>query len=92
METWLVCFDISDDRIRNRVGKHLLGHGDRVQKSVFEIAVKNRNQLDKIQQELDTFVEDERNIRFYRLCADCRTASETLDGEPIAHFPAVIIG
>ena len=39
MEVYVACFDISDDRQRTRVGKVLLRHGDRVQKSVFEIAV-----------------------------------------------------
>jgi CRISPR-associated protein Cas2 len=91
MEIWLICFDISDDRIRNRVGKLLLGYGQRVQRSVFEIAVNNRAQLDQIRHELDGMVEDERDLRFYRLCADCRGVSQTLDGEPVAHFPAVII-
>ncbi len=91
METYVVCFDISDDRIRNRAGKHLLQYGDRVQKSVFEIAVRDRKELDKIQEVLLELAEEDANIRFYRLCAGCRAASKTLEGEEVAHFPAVII-
>ncbi len=91
MAVYLVCFDISDDSIRNRVGKYLLGYGDRVQKSVFEISVRNQRELDGLQAHLIHLVGDETNIRFYRVCANCRQASATLDGEPVAHFPAVMI-
>ncbi len=39
MHVYLVCFDISDDRARHKVGKLLLHYGSRVQESVFEIMV-----------------------------------------------------
>jgi len=91
MEVYLVCFDISDDRIRNRIGKRLLRHGERVQKSVFEISVKNTSELEEIRRALREIADEEQNIRFYRLCASCRGASGTLDGDRVAHFPAVVI-
>jgi CRISPR-associated protein Cas2 len=91
MEVYVACFDISDDGLRTRVGKVLLRYGDRVQKSVFEIAVRDRRELDGIRQELvDMFREDD-NIRFYRLCAACRGVSSTLAGDAVASFPAVVI-
>ena len=40
MHIYLACFDISDDKNRDRAGKELLTYGDRVQKSVFEIAIR----------------------------------------------------
>ncbi len=91
METYAVCFDITDDRIRRQAGKQLLCYGERVQKSVFEIAVKDRNQLDKIRKMLLDMLEEGDSLRFYRLCAACREASSTADGEKVAYFPAVIV-
>ncbi len=91
MEVYVVCFDISDDRIRDRVGKRLLRYGERVQKSVFEVSVKGTGELDEMRRELREIAEDDDNIRFYRLCATCRSASSALDGGRIAHFPAVIV-
>ncbi|MCG6860685.1 MAG: CRISPR-associated endonuclease Cas2 [Chromatiaceae bacterium] len=91
MEVYVACFDISDDGLRARVGKVLLRYGDRVQKSVFEIAVRDHGELETIRQELVEIVADDDNIRFYRLCGTCRSASSTLDGQKVAHFPAVLI-
>lgn len=91
MEAYVACFDISDDRLRNRVGNVLLEYGDRVQKSVFEIAVKSPSEFDEIRIRLIDIVGEDDNIRFYRLCAACRGASATLAGDPITQFPAVVI-
>jgi CRISPR-associated protein Cas2 len=91
MEVYVACFDISDDGLRTRVGKLLLRHGDRVQKSVFEISVLDRSELEGIRRELMEIVGDDDNIRFYRLCGACRGASSTLEGGEVAGFPAVLI-
>ena len=91
MEVYVACFDISDDGQRTRVGKLLLRHGDRVQKSVFEIAVRDRAELDTIRRELMDIADEDDNIRFYRLCRACRGASSTVDGGEVASFPAVLI-
>ncbi|MDQ7012135.1 MAG: CRISPR-associated endonuclease Cas2 [Mariprofundaceae bacterium] len=88
---YLVCFDITDDRIRNRVGKVLLRHGQRVQESVFEIALKNPRGMEKLREKLAGLLEEENELRFYRLCLDCRKASKRIDGMPLAAFPAVVI-
>jgi CRISPR-associated protein Cas2 len=91
MPHYAVCFDISDDRARDRVGKRLLQCGDRVQRSVFEVRVKSVQELETLRRELRAELEPDDNIRFYRLCLDCRKASQDGDGHPIATFPAVVI-
>ncbi len=91
MEVWLVCFDISDNQVRTRIGKCLLRYGERIQESVFEISVRRRQDLEQVKQQLRDIQGEETNIRFYRLCASCRSASSTLAGEPVASFPGVII-
>jgi len=37
---YLVCYDIPDDRRRNRIAKKLESYGDRIQYSVFVVDVK----------------------------------------------------
>jgi len=88
---YLVCFDIADDKVRLRAGKLLLRHGQRVQESVFEIALSSLLELDRLKDKLSALLEDENELRFYRLCLDCRKASKRIDGMPLAAFPAVVI-
>jgi len=88
---YLVCFDISDHRVRLRVGKLLLRHGQRVQESVFEIALASAHEMQALKKRLTSILEEENEVRFYRLCLDCRKASKRIDGMPLAAFPAVVI-
>jgi len=91
MQYYLVCFDISDDRARDRVGKVLLRYGCRVQESVFEIMVNGAEPLKKIRRQIEALLDHETEVRFYRLCLDCRKTSFRLDDVPLATFPAVFI-
>ena len=91
MNVYLVCFDITDDRIRDKVGKALLEYGDRVQKSVFEIVLRRPEELQGIRDRLRPLLEDGDDLRFYRLCAECRQVSTDIRGEPLAHKPAVVL-
>lgn len=107
MRVFLVCFDISDDRLRRRVAKVLLEYGDRVQKSVFEVVIQSAETyqalLDDLQQliavtDVDEEEDDDEdvNIRFYRLCKTCQSHSHSIDEEQIdfaevAYFPASVV-
>ncbi len=92
MRTWyLVCFDISDDRVRMRLGRLLLRHGYRVQESVFEIAVSSPDQLRRLRERVTKLLDGETEVRFYRLCRDCRRASSRVDGQPVAGLPSTVI-
>ncbi len=91
MHISLVCFDITDDRIRDQVGKALLEYGDRVQKSVFEIVLRRPEELQDIRDRLRPLLEDGDDLRFYRLCAECRQDSTDIRGERLAQFPAVML-
>ena len=91
MKTYLVCFDITEDKNRNKVGNILLAYGDRVQFSVFEIAVNKPSELVALKKRLEPLVEPGDDLRFYYLTAETRKQSQTLDGAPVADFPSVII-
>ena len=91
MHIYLVCFDITDNKIRDKVGKALLEYGDRVQKSVFEIVLRRPEELQDIRDRLRPLLEDGDDLRFYRLCAECRQVSTDIRGERLAQFPAVML-
>lgn len=91
MHIYLACFDISDDANRERAGKTLLAHGERVQKSVFEIALRRPQDLQALRDALLPLLGEGDDLRFYRLCADCRSQSFDIHGGPLACFPAAVV-
>ena len=78
----VVCYDIPDDRRRNRVGKILEGYGARVQKSVFECDIKPEH-LKQLQQKLSNAISTEDTLRYYQLCANCISKIEVVNGPPV---------
>jgi CRISPR-associated protein Cas2 len=91
MKMYLACFDISNDRARDRVARALARYGMRVQWSVFEIRIKTPAVLEALKKELREHVEDGDDIRFYHLCGACRGKSHDLDDAPVARLPAAVI-
>jgi len=92
MHAYLACFDISDDRTRNRVGDLLGQYGTRVQRSVFEISLRTPAELQRLKEELRSLpFEDDDDIRFYMLCRNCRSASHTLEDGRVALYPSAVI-
>ncbi len=68
----VICFDISDDRIRYRVVKALKGVGYRVQKSVFECPGLTERQFLKLQEHFEALIDHEQDtVRYYTLCKHC---------------------
>jgi CRISPR-associated protein Cas2 len=64
---WVVCYDIADDRRRNKVMKALEGFGRHVQESVFECEL-NADRLLKLEGILRRLInEQEDNVRCYPL-------------------------
>lgn len=92
MMTFVVCYDIEDDRERLRVARCLETYGERVQYSVFEVHLRNASELNRLQMALKAIVGDNSpDIRFYRLMADALAGSFCLNGDPVAIKPAFII-
>jgi CRISPR-associated protein Cas2 len=90
---YLICFDISDDRVRYRVVKALKGHGRRVQKSVFECPNLSEHRLLLLQKKMEGLIDHgSDSVRYYRLCKNCVAEVEwTGDGDaPKAHRYAVV--
>jgi len=75
---YLISYDISNDKRRNRVAKILVNVGTRVQYSVFEIIV-NKLRLEKTLFKLKKVVNlDEDSIRLYHFCPTCMTGIEII--------------
>lgn len=91
MLQYLVCYDIEDNRARLRAARELLSRGDRVQRSVFEIQLRNRSEFVKLQRRLQEVLGEETNVRFYRLTAESVADSSRLDGGRVASPAAAII-
>jgi CRISPR-associated protein Cas2 len=69
---WVIAYDIALDSVRERVARILLRHGERVQESVFECRLDDR-EIALITAMLGRELGDsEGNIRFYRLCRTCQ--------------------
>ncbi len=72
MYLWVVSYDIADDKRRNKLAKLLLSYGERVQYSVFEFKLKEKelnSMLKQIAKEIDKEAD---SVRVYRLCAICQ--------------------
>jgi CRISPR-associated protein Cas2 len=70
---YLICFDISSDKIRRKVVKQLENKGIRVQKSVFEAWLTDK-QLVELRAACDRIIDQNSDsIRYYFLCKDCRS-------------------
>lgn len=81
---WVVCYDIRHERRLRRVARVMERFGARVQKSVFEcwLSDKDRDQLlEQVGQEMDRTAGD--SLRLYALCANCRKVSGQPDAPSI---------
>lgn len=66
----VICYDIIDDRRRNRIFKLLKDYGRRVQYSVFEVECDEKNWL-QLQFRLESLLNEEDSLSVYTLCQSC---------------------
>ena len=90
---YLISYDISDDKQRRQAAVVLEGCGQRVQASVFESDLSEREYKAVREQLRKRVVLGERDsIRFYRLCGNCRERIEIIgNGLDPAHSPDIFI-
>ena len=75
---YVVSYDISDNKRRQKIAKILLNFGDRVQYSVFE-AILPGQLLEKMVSSLTRVICDEEDsIRIYQPCKECKKAIKIL--------------
>ena len=68
---YVICYDISDDKIRNQVSDRLLDFGVRIQESVFECVLDGESR-ERLIEKLDKIeLAGTDRVRIYRLCQTC---------------------
>ncbi len=69
---YIICYDISDNRIRYRVVKELKGYGTRVQKSVFQCPDLTEKKLLDIEEKMEALIDHGTDsVHYFRLCRAC---------------------
>lgn len=71
MSRWVVSYDISEDKARQKIAKILLDYGERVQYSVFECELEKED-LKKLIGKLSVLIDGGDSIRYYMICQSCR--------------------
>lgn len=88
---YVVSYDIPEDRRRNRVARVLEGHGERVQYSVFECLLTEK-QFERLWEELGRMIEpQEDSLRGYRLCPLCAGRVLVAGQAPQVEVPEVYV-
>jgi CRISPR-associated protein Cas2 len=78
---YIVSYDISSDKRRNKVHKILSGFGQWTQFSLFELFITDK-ELVLLQNKLEKVLNAEKDsVRFYPLCATCLKQVETVGSD-----------
>lgn len=81
---YLVSYDIRDPRRLQRVAKHLLGYGHRIQYSIFRCRL-NARQLERLKWELAGMLAAEDDMMYIGLCDAC--VARVSDHNPSQAWP-----
>jgi len=71
---YIICYDISDDRIRNEMSDRLLGFGVRIQESVFECILDPSGYARMIGSVQNVRLASLDKLRVYKACQNCLDA------------------
>jgi len=86
-----VAYDIPDDRRRTKLAEHLENFGQRVQLSVFECLLEEK-QAERMKAGIVRLVDaEEDTVRIYRLCASCEERVEIVGRGVRSEDPEVYI-
>lgn len=87
----VVSYDIVDDKKRTQIAKALKNYGERVQKSVFECRIDDR-QFMRMKKTLEEIMDmNEDSIRYYFLCKGCIERIEISGWGTVAEEEKLII-
>jgi len=79
----VIAYDISDDGRRAKVADILVGWGDRVQYSVFEVDLRAQD-LEGLLSALEPLLHPPADrLRVWRLCGNCQRATHAIGGADI---------
>ncbi len=87
----VVCFDIVDDRRRRQVSRELENFGERVQYSVFECHLNEREQAELMRRLDRTIDKAEDKVHYYPLCPKDVERIDILGRGDVTLDPAYLI-
>ncbi len=87
----IVCYDITDDKRRNKVANILEDYGERVQYSVFECYLDKKNFEIMKKRVLSEMNIESDKVSFYFLCNNCSKKREYIGVHEILEEPKVFI-
>jgi CRISPR-associated protein Cas2 len=88
---YVISYDIPDDKRRLRVARTLEAHGERVQYSVFECLLKEKDFKALCEQLRGIVEKQEDSLRIYRLCPPCVERIQTWGRASVTTLPDVFI-
>lgn len=75
---FVICYDVSNNRLRFRLHRLLLGYGTPVQRSVFECRL-TRRQFQQLQRQVQRLMRRSKDsIRYYALCDSCQSRTQSV--------------
>ena len=80
---YVLCYDITKNRIRRKVAKFMEEYGFRIQKSVFECDLNAKDLKTLVQKAILLIDLRTDSLRVYPLCAACRVRSQFHGHQPI---------
>lgn len=84
---FIISYDIVEDRKRTLVSKILLNYGSRVQRSVFECVITEK-QFMELREKVEARINFEQDsIRYYRVCKKCLEAVEVVGWGTVTQDP-----
>jgi CRISPR-associated protein Cas2 len=88
---YVISYDVPDDKRRLKIANLLEGYGTRVQKSVFEADLTAVHYADLRKRLARVLNAEEDNVRFYRLCGECRKGIEVVGKVGVTPEPTLMI-
>ncbi len=88
---YIISYDIVVDTNRTKVSKVLLNYGSRVQKSVFECVITEKQFLE-LREKVEKFMDfDTDSVRYYRICKRCIESVEVVGWGTVTEDPRTSI-
>ena len=80
---YVVSYDITSDRRRNKIAKALEGYGTRIQYSVFECRLTEKKYKEMYRKLMQLMTDEEDgSIRIYSICGNCEGKIRTIGEIP----------
>jgi CRISPR-associated protein Cas2 len=87
----IVSYDMPDNKRRSRVAKALKGYGFRVQESVFECHVDQKEFTGMKEELVKLIIKEDDSIRIYQLCAGCQPKVQVIGIGEVTEEEEVIV-